>query len=328
EWGFQNSNSSFIPETNEMSILLTDIDNDNQPNGGVIGFFYAKDNYNKAAIAGSNEKIMFYIDSIMYANDGGGDTWQKAVYATLAHEFTHMIEFYQKESQSAVWLAEMTAEATEYITSNSVQHNSPRGLPYNEGSAGSPKNIYDRYPDYNKYNNTLSLTPNRFLGRPEEYSQASAFGAFLVNNYGGPTVLHNIMHSAETSEQAIVDAVRATTGKNDITFGNILRDWGVAVLLSDKVINSTSDAPRYNTGDFSTTSYNGVDYNIGSINFFNYVKGHNPQNNIDTGPTIDTSIKTVMPHGNFFYRVGENLTGEVTINLNVTDNIEATLIAK
>ena len=86
--------------------------------------------------------------------------------------------------------------------------------------------------------------------------------------------------------------------------------------------------PLFNTGSFTTTTYNGVDYDIGSINFFNYVKGSNATNNLDTGPTISATVGNVMPHGNFFYKVGDSLTGEVIINLNINADVEATLIAK
>jgi hypothetical protein len=35
-----------------------------------------------------------------------------------------------------------------------------------------------------------------------------------------------------------------------------------------------------------------------------------------------------MPYGNFFYKVGENLKGKVTLNLDAGETIETTIIAK
>ena len=236
EWGPPQF-SNLIEDTDEISILLTDINNNNNPNGGVIGFFYSKDNFKKTGpggLEGSNAKVMFYIDSLMFANDGGGGKWQKAVYATLAHEFTHMIEYYQKKTESNTWLAEMTAEATEYITSNKVEHSSPRGLPFDDGSAGFIKNTYDRYPDYVANNNKLSLTT--FNNRVEDYSQVSAFGAFLVNNYGGPELLRDIMRSQKSNEEAVVEAVNKYKGNGTVLFGEILRDWGTLYYFLIKVI--------------------------------------------------------------------------------------------
>lgn len=347
EWGDRPHNY-LIPETNKITILLTDIDSDSDPTGGVIGFFTAVNNFSTSAYAGSNEEIMFYLDSVMYGNDeAGAGKFQKLIYATLAHEFTHMIEYYQKDIltgfannadiSSDTWLAEMTAEATEYLTSKLAGHDSPRGIPYYDGTDGTaslqaPDKIdEDRFPDFNKYNNTFTLTT--FKNTIEDYSKVSSFGAFLMNNYGGPELLHDIVHSTEVDENAVVAAVNHFMGTGTITFSDLLRDWGVAVLLSD-IINPELGIPHFNAGDFTTTSYDGIDYDIGSINFFNYVTGNNVQNVFDFGPTIRTTPITeespiqVQPHGNFFYKVGDNLTGSFEIKFEADSNTEITLIAK
>lgn len=345
EWDNTNF-SNLIENDNTINILLTDI-NEDRSLGGVIGFFYSKDNFKKEAVPGSNERLMFYIDSIMLASDGEGfGYWTKVIYATLAHEFTHMIEYYQKDilknKTNDTWLSEMTAEATEYLTSYEVQHSSPRGIAYDEGSAGNPSNNRDRYPDFNRYNNTFSLSS--FNNNIQDYSKVSAFGAFLVNNYGGPQVLRDIMQSDKVDENAVIEAVNNFNNTSTTTFGDILRDWGIAVLLSDKVMSGQSLTPRYNTGGFTNTNFNGItdangtpvgnstEYKIGSINFFNY--SYCPKSrctNISDfkhGPTVSSTIGIVKPHGNYFYKVGDNLTGKVTLNLNTDNNIEITLIAK
>ena len=43
----------------------------------------------------------------------------------------------------------------------------------------------------------------------ESYSNAYAFGAWLVRNYGGPALLRRIVQGSETDESAIVNAVNA-----------------------------------------------------------------------------------------------------------------------
>ena len=57
---------------------------------------------------------------------------------------------------------------------------------------------------------------------------------------------------------------------------------------------------------------------MGSINFFNY----------DPLPTIHTTAGTVSAQGNYYYKIGDNLTGDITINLELNDQTEETLIAK
>jgi hypothetical protein len=68
EWGTSDY-PSLIDKSDHISILLTDISEDNRKDGGVIGYFYSKDNFKRVdPYSGSNERIMFYIDSVMYAN--------------------------------------------------------------------------------------------------------------------------------------------------------------------------------------------------------------------------------------------------------------------
>jgi hypothetical protein len=102
----------------------------------------------------------------------------------------------------------------------------------------------------------------------------------------------------------------------DKTFTDLLREWGVAVLLS--TIESPEDLPTYNTGDFMYSTYHGTTYEMGSINFFNY----------DPLPTIYSFADSVEAEGNYYYSVGENLTGDITISLELNGDTEATLVAK
>jgi len=312
EWGAEAAETydNLVGANDEITILLTDIDKDNNKDGGTIGYFYPKDNYTASTASGSNQRVMFYIDSVMFANTDSGDTWQKEVYSTLAHEFTHMIEFYQKytklDSQHDDWIAEMLAETTEDLVATKIRHNGPRNVAYTDGSAGDPDNVNGRYPAFNE-NPTLSLTAwNNALA---DYSKVSAFGTFLTRNYGGAKVLHDIMYTAKEHE----DLIESVTKKS---FATLLREWGVAVMLSD--IESPEDLPTYNTGDFTPDHYGSSTYQLGSINFFNYI----PK------PVSKTTTGTIEAEGNYYYKIGDSLTGDITIDLTLGDHTEATLIAK
>ena len=46
-WG-PHEDAALIPPTNDVHILLYDIDNDDSPTGGVLGYFYAKDNFTRS----------------------------------------------------------------------------------------------------------------------------------------------------------------------------------------------------------------------------------------------------------------------------------------
>ncbi len=312
EWGdyAADTYSNLIGSDDEITILLTDIDNDNSKNGGTMGYFYPKDNYTTSTNSGSNKRVMFYIDSVMYANTENEGYWQKETYSTLAHEFTHMIEFYQKfvirDSEHDIWIAEMLAETTEDLVATKIEHNGPRNVVFTDGSAGDPDNVNGRYPAFNE-DPTLSLTT--WNNSIPDYSKVSAFGTFLTRNYGGAKVLHDIMYT--TKEHA--DLIETVTGKS---FAVLLREWGVAVMLSD--IESPEDLPTYNTGDFTEDHYGNSTYQLGSINFFNYI----PK------PAIKTTTGTVKAEGNYYYKIGENLTGNITVDIKLDTGTEATLIAK
>jgi len=323
EWGnnAKNISSYFISATDTIDILLTDIQNDDSTNGGVLGYFYSKDNYESSAVSGSNEKIMFYIDSVLFANGDGNwdidDFWPKEMVSTLAHEFQHMIHFYQKTVLRAnkgtdTWLNEMLSETMEDIIATKIKHSGPRGVSYTDGSAGDPGNREGRYPDFNKYN-TLSLTS--WDGTLADYSKVNAFGAYLVRNYG-VGILHDIVQSKYVHEDAVEYAIQKTPEGENKTFDDLLREWGVAVILSS--IESPNNLPTYNTGDFIESSYNNITYDLGSINFFNY----SPQ------PKFYTTAGKVKPQGNYYYKVGENLKGIIDLNITLNGTTEATLIAK
>ena len=322
EWGTDtNGYTGLIAANDEITILLTDIDEDNSPDGGVIGFFWSKDNFEKSSISGSNERIMFYADAVMFANGEGtwsiDDFWPKEMVSTLAHEFQHMINFYQKrillDTDLDTWINEMLSETTEDIIATKIKHIGPRGIDYTDGSDGTTGNTDGRYPLFNE-NNTLSLTA--WNNQLKDYSKVNAFGAYLIRNYGGAKLLHNIMHNTYIDKQAVVDAVNKSASGSGKTFDNLLSEWGVAVILSDH--DNLVDLPFYNTGDFTYSTYNGTTYEMGSINFFNY----------DPLPTIYTTAGTVQAQGNYYYKVGNNLTGDITINLELNGQTEVTLIAK
>lgn len=328
EWG-SDAHSKYqevIDANNEITILLTDIDQDNNPNGGVIGFFWSKDNITKSNLAGSNERVMFYADAIMFANEKDGDPgWNitdpfpMEMVSTLAHEFQHMIHFYQKTllrtsdgTATDTWIDEMLAETTEDIVATKIRSNGPRAVSPDNGDAGDANNKKGRYPLFNQ-NNTLSLTAWTTYA---DYAKVSAFGTFLIRNYGGAQLLHDIMHNAYTNEEAVLDAVHKSADGADKSFDDLLREWGVAVLLSDH--DSLENLPFYNTGDFTYSTFGNSTYAMGSINFFNY----NPQ------PTLHTSAGTVSAQGNYYYKIGDNLTGDITIDLQLNGTTEATLVAK
>jgi len=244
--------------------------------------------------------------------------------STLAHEFQHMIHYYQKTTlllgvgeTSQTWLDEMLAETTEDLVATKIEHTGSRGVVHTDGSAGGSGNMLGRYVIFNR-NNRATLTDWSEKNPTPEYSKVNAFGAFLTRNYGGAKILHDIMHNAYSDKRAVTDALAKSTngnGKNK-TLGDVISEWGVAVMLSE--IISPTDLPTYNTGDFTSDSYGSSTYKLGSINFFNY----------KDKPKILTTAGKVNPQANYYYKVGTELTGDIDITIKIAADTEATLIVK
>ena len=321
EWGTSNY-SDLIGVTNHIDILLTDILNDNDPDGGVIGYFYSKDNFSKDKYSGSNERIMFYIDSVMFANGTDSwdenDFWPQQVFSTLAHEFQHMIYFYQKNVNQGlqgtdVWLNEMLSESTEDLVAVKMNVDGPRNVIPSRGDAGDKYNRNGRYPIFNE-NNTISL--NSWDNTLANYSTVSSFGAYLLRNYGGAELLHNIVYNNYVNEDALMYAVHLTINGKLKTFDDLVHEWGVAVLLSKRDDIASDAGKLYNAGDFISSDYNGIHYPLGSINFFNY----------NALPTLATTMGQVTPKSNYYYKVGENLKGDIDVEILDTAGLNVSVV--
>ena len=311
EWGDDASEikKNLILNNNTINILISTIYDKNGNDDTIAGYFHKKDNYKSTYVEASNEKIMFYINSKLYQSD------EKETFTTLAHEFQHMIHFYQREIKlgliDSTWFNEMMSETTEDLVATKIEYHGPRNVDYRDGTAGYSGNRGGRYPNFNKYN-YLSLT--NWGNSVVDYSKVSSFGAFLLRNYGGSSggakVLHDMMYSTSSNENAVLDA----TGES--SFESLLNKWAEGVILSD-VDDLDNSKPRYNFGDFKNTTYGGITYKLGSINFFNY----SPK------PSMNSS-KTLNKDANLYYKVGSNLSGKVKIDVNIEKGGDVIIIAK
>ena len=325
EWGKSNSDS-LIDNNREITILLTDIDSDNIDSGGVLGYFYGKDNYKKTIYSGSNERTMFYIDSVVFASHRDGQEWniedykQKKILSTLAHEFEHMIQFYQKKvkynsNSLEPWIDEMLAVTVEDIIATKLKSNGLRGVSYTRGDAGEEQNPNGRFP---LFNNNINLSLPTWNNRREDYSKVGAFGSYLVRNYGGAKLLHDILHNRYSDEKSIIDAIQKSPNGYEKDFDTLIHEWGVAVLLSSSTDINIDSGYLYNLGDFLMAEYKDTTYSMGSINFFNYSEK----------PKINSQIGDIEPKSNMYYKIETDLKGDINITFEKNKNIITTLIIK
>jgi hypothetical protein len=332
EWG-STGITYLIPGNGEITILLCDIENDDEPNFGIVGYFWSKDNYKVGWEPKSSERVMFTIDAVMYANgDIPGplnwqptDYWPEEIFSTLAHEFQHMIHFYQRGivrdamAGGDTWINEMASQVVEDLLADKMDVIGPRGVTGTDGSAGAAGNTEGRLPWFNVYND-VSLADWGGTDVYASYSITYAFGAWLARNYGGAMLMNRLMQCTTTGRTSIEDIVSQATGKPEY-FPRLMQRWSAAQLLSD-----ATDAPtgyQYNTGTFFTSTVGSATYRLGSINLFNY----SPAPTVDiTGPVAGTS-----PHlstSATLFQAATSATGSLGWALEMPPGLIASVIVK
>ena len=307
-WGPTNQNY-YIPETDDIHIWLMDIDGDDKTTGTVtLGYYYARDNYSKTSLSASNEKLMFTIDAVLFAKPDRGTWslshfWPSQMISTLSHEFTHMVYFYQHEIlrglKSNIAINEMSAQCVEDLVANKIKGDGPRGVPYSTPSAGYSGNTEGRLPLYNSYNdNTLLDWSENSDETLTNYSKTYALGAYLMRNYGGANFIRELLQNNFTGTASIVASINTNGGDVD-SYGDVLQQFGAASLLSD--IMDVEVGYRFNRGDeWIKSTINGITYDLGSINLYNY----------SPTPYIYNQLPTKQkPGSNLFYIAGSNLSG-------------------
>jgi hypothetical protein len=339
EWGTPAGTeaSQLIPFDGTITIFLSDIMQDNNDNGYggiVVGYFWDANNHYTDYKPASNERIMFVIDAEAYANPNAAGTtsfggsgwapthyWAEECFSTLAHEFQHMIQYYQKgivargDGESAdTWINEMCSQLTEDLVAYDMHVEGPRGVDWSDPTAGAAGNTNGRIRDFN----TALYSDNRQLTKLNDYDVwdyafSYAFGSWLLREYGGTEFLKRVVQSRAMDEDAITDAVKAYSGQS-FSLGDLVQRWSVAVLGS-----SSATMPlgyRYNRGSsWVDSAAGGHTYHLGSINFFNY----SPVPGIIDGGSGSTD--SLPASANVYYKAATGMTGDDSWKLSLPDNV-------
>ena len=295
--------SNLITPQGEIHIFIVDLNSTSteKGDGGVLGYFYASDDFTSSTYSDSNQKIMFQLDAECLGNpttDGGFPSftgtglssptwslstsyWPNQILSTLAHEFQHMIHFYQKQisnnlsSATATWINEMCSVVTEDFVGSDIGSLGPRGVEFtSHGDAfaysalpgslmtftgtsaititSATYNDYSsRVAFFNNYYPTVSLEGwgDTGTGNLANYGMAFAFGSWLARNYGGPTLFHKIVSNPYTDEQAVVSAVN-TVNTTNYTMPQLIEQWAAAMVMG----------PQATTAPYALVSTSGDGY--------------------------------------------------------------------
>jgi len=176
---------------------------------GTGGYFNSADEYPHALSLYSNEREMLYLNA-NYLNSS-----QAKVF--LAHEFQHLITFYQKEKLRGVvedvWLNEARSEFTSTL------------LGYDTDLIGS--NLEKRIFDFFK-NPSDSLT--EWTNNMIDYGSVNLFMQYLVAHFG-EQILTKMVQSQKVGTASIDEAL-AVLGFPD-TFESVFENWVIANYLKD-----------------------------------------------------------------------------------------------
>jgi len=173
------------------------------------GYFRSNDEYSKLQVSNSNEREMVYLNAEHIRGP--------LVKSFLAHEFTHLITFHQKENSynviEEIWLNEARAEY------------SPSLVGYDNDEEES--NLKRRVQLFTK-NPSDSIID--WQNTKYDYGSINLFIQYLVDHYGIEILIDSLQYS-ETGIKSINYALEKNGFEED--FSQIFLDWTITVLIND-----------------------------------------------------------------------------------------------
>ncbi|WP_040010804.1 hemagglutinin [Cupriavidus sp. HMR-1] len=216
-WGPNSYGGTMLPDGQPLDIVILNFNRDGQP-FGTVGYFWSMHNFLKSSAQNSNEAISLYLDSETLSL--GGASGLQSVKTVMAHEGTHMQNFYRRQvSMGAAyaydtWLEEMTAMQMEDFQSHDIDptYNPIRDL---------------RLPDFYRYGayncNVLQFTG--FGASCESYSVSGSLGGFLDRQLGLAFYKDLLTRATADSKTVLDQAIRAA--RPGWTFEQALLNWKV-----------------------------------------------------------------------------------------------------
>ncbi len=339
-WGIHDSPVSLIPsESDDIHILLYDIEE------GYAGYFWSKDNVASTYYGGSNERLMFYIDHTFFAAQDGptwdiSDSGPADMVSTLAHEFQHMINFYQREIlrdpdnyfRVDTWINEMSSMVAEDLVADKLAIAGPADGRLGSYIIGAAEyRVTDRYPDGSNINVIVTY-----------YALYYSFGAYLSRTYGSQLFTEiarqpiaapaeNIDGSSNgNGEIALRSAIEAVTGEAAPTLDELIRRWAIAMFVSD---DPTATVPfSINESDgFISSQTNGTTYNLESIDLHGYWNDFSAAGFSYRGPLIfvyDQALVGLSDRGNAFFLARERGSNLFQEAVDIPDGVTLTVLSR
>ena len=179
----------------------------------VTGYVRSADGYSKLQVPNSNEKEMVYLSVAQIRN--------LKLKEFLAHEFTHLIEFNQKDKihgvQEEIWLSEARADYASTL------------LGYDNSYVGS--NLQRRVKDFLERPDD-SLT--EWSNSKYDYAVVNLFTHYLVDHYG-IRILGDSLKLNSTGIKSVNQALLSASVKEN--FSQIFTNWTITMIVNNCSIN-------------------------------------------------------------------------------------------
>lgn len=237
----------FSDNTNKMA------DNDN----GVMGMVCQKDLYasgvkgKTTVVDASNLGNYFYLDSYWAVKD------ENESYATIAHEFQHLIGF-------GIKYVEYNLDYDSYFLTEMLSMLSEDMMQEYLGISDSNTPLA-RLPLFNRYYFLLGLnefSQDEYMAIA--YANAYAFGAWLSRQYGGTKLIHEMALNKYVGIDCMVNAVNTVTGK-DYSYLDLLRKYTQALVFT----NTDYAYPTMNKDAKTSITYDSYTYPMKAIDLWN-----------------------------------------------------------
>ncbi|MDY7080057.1 MAG: immune inhibitor A [Chloroflexota bacterium] len=272
----------------------------------VAGYYSSADEFVSAVRDDSNELEMFYIN---IENVTINDSFYNGV---LAHEFQHMIHWYNDRNEET-WLNEGFSELAMYLNGFDV---------------GGHDWIFANTPD-----TQLNSWPEGPGAAGANYGAGYLFTSYFLDRFG-PSATQSLVAHPENS-LASVGAVLEELGAG-LTYEDLFADWIVANLLDDPYLADGRygyeeiDPPSFEI----ETSYDGGDYPASGSstvhqhgNDYIELRGEQPLDFSFTGSTQIGLVNTTAHSGSYFWwsNRGDDSDMMLTRGFDLSNVSEATL---
>ncbi|MDR0498918.1 MAG: InlB B-repeat-containing protein [Holophagales bacterium] len=224
----------------------------------IAGLFSGADWYPQSQDPYSNEAEMFYVSKGNVIRQSSAADRLRIFSDTLIHEFQHLINWNQKTlklglgTYTSSWYNELLSKMAENaiaFAAFGVQHSPVGGF-----------NISFLTPYYIHPKEGLTEWITGWGIADNSYNKAMLFGIYLMRNYGGAKLLHDILHNDKIGIESITEAL--TNISPGMTFEKAVVDLGEAMIFS-----YSSPKPK-NALTFDktvTNTINGIEYTVHAI---------------------------------------------------------------